>query len=115
MSLFGPKKVVTFLIPDQPEVYTSVSPAIVEEGSSAHYQCSASSTSAPTSHNLTIFTSWHINGRYIETTSRYRVENNTLDIYSMTRTDDGLVVTCEAREDTGLTALSNISVTMSCK
>ena len=38
-----------------------------------------------------------------------------LTIYSMIRTDDGLAVTCEAREEKGLTTLSNISVIINCE
>ena len=77
--------------------------------------CSTTSTTVPAYHNLTMLVSWYIGGQYIATTGRYRVDNNILSIYSMTRVDDGLVVECQAREDKGLTTWANMSISMNCK
>ena len=94
---------------------TSVSPTVVQEGNSVHLKCLTTSTTVPPSHHLTMLVSWSINGQLVETTGRYRAENNILTIYSMTRADDSLLVECEAREDEGLTTRANMSMIINCE
>ena len=92
-----------------------VTPAAIDVRHGAIVSCSANSTTIPGTHNLTMQVLWYTNGQIIKTGGRFRVKNDELTIHVVTKADISLVITCEAKEQKGLTTRINTTLPIYCK
>ena len=92
-----------------------MTPAVVEVGNAVVLNCSSKTTIVPETHNLTISTSWYLDGQAIKPCGRFSVDSNGLYIYVVTEADIDLVITCEAKEERGLTTRINTTLPIFCK
>ena len=92
-----------------------MTPAVVEVGNAALLNCSSKTTIVPETHNLTISISWYLDGQAIKPCGRFSVDSNGLYIYVVTEADIDLVITCEAKEERGLTTRINTTLPIYCK
>ena len=104
-----------FYVQGQPDTNFTVSPDDIREGEIATFQCVATSTTVPDTHNLTIQISSLVNGNAVETKGRFCVLPNKLIINSVRREDKDLKATCKAEETMGLATLINMTVPVNCK
>ena len=84
-----------------------------EEGVDSEWMCTSVSTTLPSNHNLTMNTLWYVNGVLAGKYGRIASADDVLVISSLKRTDHNLTITCEVKEDMGLTSQAHATVHVS--
>lgn len=80
-----------------------------ETGSNLVLECNSTSSTYPLSHGLSMHLKWSRNGVELINQGKLYVLQN------LTKSDNGTVISCEAREEKGHKSASNVSLLVHCK
>lgn len=80
-----------------------------ETGSNLVLECNTTSSTYPSSHGLSMHIKWSRNGVKLTNQGKLYVLQN------LTKSDNGTVISCEAKEEKGHKSTSNFSLLVHCK
>lgn len=103
------------IVSGQPVSEITVIPAGIIEGDTVIFECATNSTTVPETHNLTLQTTWFMNGSKIESKGRFIIYRNKLIMCALSKIDHGRVIACRATETMGLTTWVNTTLHVGCK